>query len=158
MLFHYFKVVNDLQVSKDIGTSVWIFPIVQAFHLVALAIFAGAVLVVDLRLMGRGLKDRPLRQVTRDAQPWLIWGFVGLLATGIPQLMQNALREYYSIFFWIKMDFLGLALIWMFTVRRTTTQGDETQMGAFRLKAVGLVSILLWLGVAVPARLIGLFS
>jgi hypothetical protein len=123
-----------------------------------LAVFAGAVLIVDLRLMGVGVKERPVAEVARDAQPWLIWGLLALTVTGVPQMMQNAIREYFSFFFWLKMAFLLAAFIFTFTVRRQVTLADQARVGPFWSKVVGLVSIVLWAGVAIPARLIGLFS
>ena len=158
MILAFFKWMGDLPFSKALGASVWQFATVQALHLVFLALFAGSVLIVDLRLMRGVLVDRPLAQVARDAQPWFMWGFLGLLVTGVPQLMQNAMREYYSDFFWLKMACMALALVLTFTFRRKVTLEDEAAAGAFRNKAVGFVSIALWAGVAIPARLIGLFS
>jgi hypothetical protein len=159
MMLSFFKWMGDLEFSKALGASVWQFALIQAVHLVFLAVFAGAILIVDLRLMGRTLMDRPVSQVARDAQPWLLGGFIGLVLTGVPQMMQNALREYYSIFFWIKMVFMALALIFTFTLRRQVTQAERVGAGVtFQTKMVGLVSIVLWAMVAIPARLIGLFS
>jgi hypothetical protein len=158
MVLNFFQWLNDLAVSQAINQSVWVFAVIQAFHLVALAVLAGAILIVDLRLMGGGLTARPVAEVARDAQPWFIAGFLAMTVTGIPQLMANALRQYYSDFFWLKMVFLALALIFTFTLRRKVTQADEISVSPWRAKTVGIVSILLWLGVAVPARLIGLFS
>ena len=159
MMLSFFEWMGNLEFSKALGASVWQFALIQAIHLVFLAVFAGAVLIVDLRLMGRTLTDRPVSQVARDAQPWLIGGFLGLLLTGVPQMMQNALREYYSIFFWIKMGFMALALIFTFTLRRQVTLAARGSSAVtFQTKVVGLVSIVLWAMVAIPARLIGLFS
>ena len=79
-------------------------------------------------------------------------GFLGLLVTGIPQLISNAMREYYSAFFWFKMEVMVLALIYTFTLRRKVTLADETRVGPFWSKVVGLVSIVLWACVAIPAR------
>ena len=154
----FFQWMNDLPFSKGLGASVWQFATIQALHLVALAVLAGAILIVDLRLMGVGMKERPVSDVARDAQPWLIWGLLALTVTGIPQMMQNAIREYFSFFFWLKMVFLLAALVFTFTVRRKVVLADEARVGPVWSKVVGLVSIGLWLGVAVPARLIGLFS
>ena len=159
MMLSFFEWMGNLAFSKALGASVWQFALIQAIHLVFLAVFAGAVLIVDLRLMGRTLTDRPVSQVARDAQPWLIGGFLGLLITGVPQMMQNAIREYYSIFFWIKMGFMALALIFTFTLRRNVTlAGGGATAVTFQTKMVGLISIALWAMVAIPARLIGLFS
>jgi putative copper export protein len=158
MVLSFFKWMGDLEFSKGLGASVWQFATIQALHLVCLAVFAGAILIVDLRLMGRALNERPVSQVAREAQPWMIGGFLALVVTGVPQMMQNAMREYYSQFFWIKMVFLVLALIYTFTLRRKVTLADKGSVVTFQTKMVGLVSILLWAMVAIPARLIGLFS
>src|SRR5438876_10200392 len=157
-MLHFFQWMNNLPVSKALSASVWQFAVIQALHLVFLGVFAGAILMVDLRLMGRALKDRPAADVARGAQPWMIFGLLGLTATGIPQLMQNAMREYYSQLFWIKMVFLALAFVFTVTLRRSVALKGEESAGVFKVRAVGLVSSFLWLMVAAPARLIGLFS
>jgi putative copper export protein len=159
MLEPFFQWMNDLAVSKAIGESIWIYPLVQAIHLLFLALFAGSLLIVDLRLMGWGMREQPVAKVARDARPWMLIGFFGLVATGIPQLMQNAMREYYSEFFWIKMYVLPIALIFTFTIRRMVSMADESRVAPTMSKLTGLASILLWIGgVAVPSRLIGLFT
>ena len=56
----FFEWMNDLAVSKAIGESIWIYPLVQAIHLVFLALFAGALLIVDLRLLGFGMREQPV--------------------------------------------------------------------------------------------------
>lgn len=138
--------------------STWLTPIIQCMHLVALVVFAGAVLVVDVRLLGRGLTRTPVSQLARDAEPWLIWGFVILLITGLPQMTSTALKQYYSPFFWWKMEGILLGLIFTFTLRRKVTLADETRVGPIWGKVVGLFSIVLWTGVTIGARLIGLLS
>ena len=159
MLEPYFQWMNDLAVSKAIGESIWIYPLVQAIHLLFLALFAGSLLIVDLRLMGWGMREQPVAKVASDARPWMILGFVGLVVTGMPQLMQNAMREYFSDFFWIKMYVLPVALIYTFTIRQRVAMADESRVAPAMSKLTGLASILLWIGgVAVPSRLIGLFT
>jgi len=159
MLEPFFQWMNDLAVSKAIGESIWIYPLVQAIHLLFLALFAGALLIVDLRLMGFGMREQPVARIARDARPWLIVGFLGLVVTGMPQLMQNAMREYFSDFFWLKMYFIPIALIFTFTVRQKVSFADESRFTPMVGKLVGLTSVLLWIGgVAIPARLIGLFT
>jgi hypothetical protein len=89
----------------------------------------------------------------------MIFGFLGLVATGTPQLMQNAMREYFSDFFWLKMYMIPVALIFTFTIRQKVALSDEARVAPLVRKAVGFVSIALWIGgVAIPARLIGLFT
>lgn len=157
-LLPFFERLEAHPLSEAIRESVWFYALDQSVHLVALGVFAGAVLIVDLRLLGRGMREQPLAQVARDAQPWFIGGFLALLVTGIPQLMSTAMKEYYSPFFWFKMEVMVLGLIFTFTVRRKVTLADEARVGPFWGKVVGLVSLAVWGGVAIPARLIGLLS
>jgi hypothetical protein len=158
MLLPFFQWLGELGPSIAIRDSVWIYALDQCAHLVALAVFAGAVLIVDLRLIGGGLRDRPIPQVTRDAQPWLVWAFVALVVTGIPQVMSNAIKEYYSDIFWWKMWILLVAVIFTFTIRQKVAMSAQPGRGSIATKLVGLVSIALWGGVAVTARLIGLLT
>jgi hypothetical protein len=83
---------------------------------------------------------------------------IGLTATGIPQLMSNSIKEYYSGYFWVKMGILLVAFIYMFSIRNKVAMADEGRVASSRSKLVGLVSIALWAGVAITARLIGLLS
>jgi hypothetical protein len=159
MLQPYFQAMNDSAIAKFISESLWIYPLDQAIHLVFLALFAGSILILDIRLLGLGMREQSVAKVARDSTPWLIVGFLGLVATGIPQLIQNAMREYFSEFFWIKMYVLPIALIYTFTIRRKVAQADEGRVSPGLQKIVGLVSILLWFGgVTIPSRLIGLFT
>lgn len=157
MLEQYFVQVGELPVSKAIGESLWIYPMVQAVHLVFLAILIGALLIVDLRLLGRGMIRQSVSQVARDAWPWFLIGIVGMVLTGVPQLMQNATREYHSEFFWQKMYFLAAALVFTLTVRMRVTHTAESTSPAVQ-KLVAIVSIFLWTNVAIAGRLIGLFT
>jgi len=134
------------------------FAVIEATHLLALATFAGAVLMVDLRLLGSGLKERPLAQVARDARPWLWGSLFALFATGVPMIMGNGEKYYFSEYFWQKMAVLVVALIYTFTIRRRYLEVEEGQMRPVWRKAVGLASIALWLFVAVWGRFIGLLS
>ena len=155
MLEGYFDAMGKLAISQAIGASIWIYPTIQALHLVFLALLAGSILIVDLRLIGFGMTSQPVSQVAKDARPWMIIGLIGMVCTGVPQLMQNATREYFSEFFWYKMYLIAFGLIVMVTVRRKAVQAAETTMFG---KIVGVVSMATWAAVTINARLIGLFT
>jgi hypothetical protein len=134
------------------GASPYIGPVVNLVHLLSMVLFAGALLIVDLRLLNLGVRRQPLVQVARDARPWLVTGFVGLVLTGIPQTMERATDQYETSIFWMKMYLLAFGVIWTLSVRRRAVQADEPR-GAWP-KVVGLVSIAVWASVASLARLI----
>jgi hypothetical protein len=158
MLLPFFQWMQDLEISGVLRNSPWLGPGINVLHLLALTVFAGALLMVDLRLLGTGLTRQPLAQLARAAQPWLIGAFVALAITGSLQLISTGTKQYYSEFFWGKMEILAVALIFTFTLRRWVTQANEQRVGPVWGKVVGLVSITLWTTVTVGARLIGLLS
>jgi hypothetical protein len=133
------------------GSSPYIGPVVNLIHLSSMVVFMGALLIVDLRLLGIG-RQTPLSQVARDARPWLIAGLAGIVVTGMPQLAERATDQYVTSTFWVKMYLLAFGLIWLFLVRRRLEK-DEEARGAWP-KVVALVSTFSFLGVAALARLI----
>ncbi len=156
MVLEAMEWMEGTRLSLLFGSAVWYSPLSQVAHLVAVAVFSGALLVVDLRLLGTGLTQTPVKTVAEDAQPWLMGGLIALTVTGLPSLFQLAIKQYYSPFWWWKMEMLALGLIFIFTVRRKVLQTDEADLGSFWPKIVGLVSMALFLGVTIGARLIGL--
>ena len=157
-LLPFFQWMGTLPMSQYFLSTTWSTPIVQVIHLVAIAAFVGAVLIVDMRLLGVGLTETPLRKLARSAEPWLIGAFIVLLITGLPQLTSTALKQYYSPFFWWKMEAMLLALVLTVTVRRKMTRMDDASLGPFWPKVVGITSMGLWAAVIIGARLIGLLS
>ena len=157
-LLPFFQWMGTLPMSQYFLSTTWSTPIVQVIHLVAIAAFVGAVLIVDMRLLGVGLTETPLPKLARAAEPWLIGAFIVLLITGLPQLTSTALKQYYSPFFWWKMEAMLLALVLTVTIRRKMTRMDDASLGPFWPKVVGITSMGLWAAVIIGARLIGLLS
>ena len=158
MLLPFFEWMGGLRFSAFFLESIWPTPIMQNIHLVAVAVFAGSVLVVDLRMLGTGLRETPLAQLARSVEPWLIGSFVVLVLSGIPQLTSTALKQYYSPFFWWKMQAVLIGVILTVTVRRRIAMRPEAELGPVLPKVVAVVSIALWTSVTVGARLIGLMG
>ena len=142
-------------IGNAIRTSTWAFAVIESVHLLALAAIGGAVLVVDLRMLGLGLSESSVRDLARDAFPWLVASLVVMLVTGVGLFLSEATKCYYSTPFWVKMTSLVLAMIFTFTVRRWVTLADEGRVGPLAHKAVALVSLALWFGVGAGGRWIG---
>jgi hypothetical protein len=156
MLLSFFEWMQNSAFSSAIQESWWAGAAVNILHLLALAVFIGAVLIVDLRLLGTGLSEQPVSRVASDARPWLIAGLLGLLVTGTPQLFSLAVRNYYNWYFWFKMVVLAISLIFMFTIRQRVASTEESRLQPAQAKLVGFISIVLWTVVTATSRLIGL--
>jgi hypothetical protein len=134
--------------------SPWFFPVVATIHLMGLALIGGSVLVVDLRLLGLGLRNQPVAGLALDAERWLRRGLAVMITTGILLFMCFATKYYYLTFFWVKMAALTMVIAFTFSVRRRMVMTDNAG-ASLRSKLVALVSILLWTTVAVGGRYIG---
>jgi hypothetical protein len=143
-----------LERQNWLNASIYIGPSFNLIHLLSMAMFLGALWMVDLRLLGGALTRRPVADVARDAQPWLVAGFLGLIITGIPAFMATASAQVKNPVFHTKMGVLLVATIFPFVVRRKVTQVDEARVGPIWFKLVAFVSICLWVTVATAARLI----
>jgi len=138
-------------------SSPWVFPVIASIHLMGLALIGGAVLLVDLRLLGLGMRNQPLPQIARYAERWFVVSLAILLPTGILQFMCFAATKYYYLTaFWVKMAALFLALVFTFAVRRKLVMAAETPMSPLQSKLVATVSLALWGTVAIAGRVIGL--
>jgi hypothetical protein len=151
----FFEWCENTAAGHAIRDSLWLFPVIESFHLLALALIGGAVLLVDLRMLGIGLRRQPVAQLARDAQPWLAGALVVMLSTGILLFTSEAIKCYYSSAFWTKMYFLFPALLFTFTVRRRVSVAEEGSVRPVLTKLVALVSVSLWTVVAAAGRWIG---
>lgn len=155
MLLPFFQWCESLWLGQFVVGSLWLFPVIESVHLLALALLGGAIFIVDFRLLGLGLKDRAVAEVARDARPWLIGGLIVMIMTGIPLFLSEPIKCYYSTAFWIKMTTLPIALLFTFTVRWRVTVADAVRNTARRQQLVGALSLALWFTVAAAGRWIG---
>jgi hypothetical protein len=67
--FPFLAWCQSTSVGVAISHSAWLLPVIEAIQLLGLAVMGGAVLLVDLRLLGLGLWGQPVGELARDAQP-----------------------------------------------------------------------------------------
>jgi hypothetical protein len=155
MLLPFFEWCETVWLGRVVVESLWLFPVIEAVHLLALSVLGGAVLIVDLRMLGFGLTNRAVAQIARSAKPWLIGAIVGLIATGVPLFLSEALKCYYNTSFWVKMTTLVVALIFTFAIRNRVALSEPVRNTARLQMLVGALSIALWVTVAAAGRWIG---
>jgi hypothetical protein len=154
-LLPFIEWVASSSLSKVISTSTWAFAVIESIHLLALSVIGGAVLIVDLKLLGFGIRTQSLDNVARDAQRWLLGRWAVMIVTGLLLFWSEPQKLYYSTPFAVKMVCLLLGTIFALTVRRKVTQAGEGRVSPAVLKLVGLVSLVLWFGVGAGGRWIG---
>ena len=141
--------------GEAIRASRWLFPAIESFHLLALAVIGGSVLIVNLRLLGWGIEEQPVAQLWRDTRPYLMASLAIMLVSGLLLFTSEATKLYYHEAFWVKMTSLLLASLFTFTVLRKVALADQGRVRPAWSKAVALISLLLWTGVGIGGRWIG---
>ena len=155
MLLPLFESLEATAIGEAIRNSLWLFPIIESFHLVGLAVIGGAILVVDFRLLGLGLRTQPVSRLARDVHPWVIGSLVVMILSGVPLFLSEAIKCYYSFAFWTKMAALIAAIIFTFTIRRRVAFAPDGRFSPASYKAVALTSLGLWSTVGWGGRWIG---
>jgi hypothetical protein len=151
----FFQAWEATGLGEAIRGSLWLFPLIESIHLVALAAIGGAVLIVDLRLLGLGLRNRPVSPMARDIHPWLIGSLVVMLVSGLLLATSEAVKLYYSPAFRVKISSFLLAIIFTFTIRRKLLMSEPNGTSPWRSKLVGMISVTLWSSVGMAGRWIG---
>jgi hypothetical protein len=155
MLLPFFQYLETVWLGRFVVESNWLFPVIESVHLLALALLGGSILIVDLRMLGLGLAGRDVKEIARDARPFMNFALVMMISTGLPLFLSEPIKCYYSSAFWVKMWTLAFALIYTYTIRTKTTRMDVVQNTARRQMLVGALSIALWFTVASAGRWIG---
>lgn len=152
-LLPFFEWCEATWIGDAIRGSLWLFPVIEAVHLLGLCLLGGAVLIVDLRMLGVGLRQ-PVAEVARDARPWLVAAVVVMLTTGTALFLSESVKCYYNTAFWVKITTLPVALAFTFLVRNRVARAAAHEATA-RTRVVALLSLALWFTVAAAGRWIG---
>ena len=146
---------ENTSLGEAIRASHWLFPVIECFHLLGLAVIGGAVLIVNLRLLGFGIERQPVAQLWRDTRPWLLGSLMVMVLSGFLLFTSEATKLYYHDAFWVKMSSLLLSILFTYTVVRRVALADPRRVRPFWSRAVAVISILLWSGVGIGGRWIG---
>jgi hypothetical protein len=134
----------------------WDFAILETFHIIGIAVLIGSTVVVDLRLLGFGIRQLSTLQLAEELEPWSLAALGFTIVTGIPMFLSEAVRMGLNGPFFFKMIVLCWALLIHFTIRRRAIRPgaeDDVRFG----KLAGCLSLISWLSVALAGRAIAFF-
>ena len=151
-LLEIIYLLEDSYIGEYVRSSLWLFPVIQSFHLIGLGILGGAVVVGDLRLMGILMRTESTRYVIRVTRPWFNFGLFILIITGIPLFLSEAVKCYYSRAFWIKISCLLLGTLFVYFIRNPIVLSKDEN---FMIKILGFIYFSLWVVTAASGRWIG---
>lgn len=155
MLYSFFEWLEASALGvfmKDLPAT---FAVVEAVHLMGLALLGGTVLAQDLRLLNVIMRDVPSNVVTEQVHRWFKVALWILLLTGVPMLAGVATKCYHNPFYWTKMIALVVGVLFVFTLKQPLLRGDHSLLRPLTLKLMAVASMSLWVLVAASGRWIG---
>jgi hypothetical protein len=141
------------------SSGVWAYGVVNLIHIIGVASLFGAVLLLDLRLLG-AWKKVPIAAISEVAVPIAKAGFGVAAVAGICMISTNATDYAGNPFLLIKFPaiFLALANALILTRQRAWRERKSRQLSASeqsRLAWMGGISLACWLTAIGAGRLIG---
>ena len=137
--------------SHWINAAEWIFPAIQSVHFIGFAVSIGSIAIVDLRLLGFGMKRQAPAELAADLNRWTLLGIAMMLVTGFLMFSTDAVTYHNNPSFQIKMTCLMVALVFHFTIHRWAVKPGAGPAGA---KLAAVISLLLWTTVLAAGRMI----
>ena len=145
--------------ARALGESLWVYPLVNAGHLLGMALLVGAIVPVDLRLLGawRAVPLAPFCQVlARSAAVGLALAVV----CGALLFITRASEYAASGLFLAKMAIVALGIANALALRFTgfdelLRAGDADRPLPRRVRIAAALSLLAWLAALILGRLIG---
>ena len=151
-----FEWVDAFPSSIAMRESLYAFPVLLTVHLISLAMFAGLVVMMDLRLLGVAYRGTPFSEVQARLFPWQMVGMAVTSLAGLLLFYAQPMRYFGKVLYWIKMALIVLAgvnaLLFHFTTYRSIAKWDTAgpPLGA---KVAGVLSLAMWAGIVAFGRL-----
>lgn len=149
--------------STYLRESLWTYPIIESIHVLSLALFLGFAVLLDLRLLGVGLRSVRVSELTARILPWTFAGAIVMVVSGILLFFGDPAKFYGSFFMRIKFLMLGVAALNAWFFHRSADyltrlpEWDGSMATPMRAKVAAGVSILLWFLVVAMGRWIAYF-
>ena len=156
-LLRFFEWLESTAGSVAIRESILLYPLIETTHVLTLCLFLGMIALLDLRLLGMGLRHVPVSEVAGRLLPLALLGFALMVLSGTLLFYSGPVRAFQNIFFRVKVVMLVLAglnaLFFHLTIYRRVAAWDDDPVPPARAKMAGAMSLLLWSGVVVCGRM-----
>lgn len=147
-----YKWAEDTALGEWIRGGTWPFPLIETFHILALAVFLGALFLIDLRLIGFKVGGISAATMYRQLHKYINWGIVVILVSGGMLFASEGGKLYDNSAFAPKMYFLAAALITHYTIHRRAVAAETPPAWG---PIAGILSQCLWLLTGAAGRAIG---
>ena len=148
--------LEQTSMGDSIKNSSWQFPIIETVHIFGIVLIVGATSILDMRLLGLTLRDKPVSKLAKRLLPWAWGGFLLMVITGILLYSSEATKMFDNLGFRIKMVLIVLAglnaLLFHVIVYQSVGKWENDRVAPLSARAAGLCSIVLWFGIVAAGR------
>jgi hypothetical protein len=155
MLVEWLTALEGVPLVAGLRNARWTYAAVNASHIVGIALLFGAIVPLDLRLIGFW-RAVPIRTLARSLVPVAMAGLLLAVAAGSLLFSVRATEYAAKPVFQIKLVLILCAVANALLLRRAvaweTARHDTGASPPARLRVAGALSIMLWLGVIASGR------
>ena len=148
--------------STALRESLWVFPIVEGIHVLAIALVAGSIVFLDLRLLGILFRGERVTTVAHQVMPVVWAGFGVSVLSGFALFSAEAAKCYSNPAFRLKLVLLLLVglnpFIYYRTVYRRIAEWDAEVKTPLAARFAGAASITLWIARIAAGRATAYFN
>jgi hypothetical protein len=142
--------------STSITESIWLFPLIEGSHILALPISVGMIVLFDLRLLGLAFRGATAAKIVNDCLRWSKIGFAIMFLTGGLLFVTQAGKAYGNAFFRTKLMLLALlgvnAAIYQVLFFPRMAEWDSPGRPPAGARFCAALSLIVWVGVIVCGR------
>ena len=147
MLLHDFAVwLAHSPINAAVTLRSWFVPEIQIVHIVAIAAVVISATQINLRAFGLIYTEQPQRAVVQVWFRVILIALMVLAVTGFLLIASEPGRALFRTVFWVKMALIVVALA------VTAALGQVERPSPLVLRALAIVSLLMWVGVVVAGR------
>lgn len=140
--------------ATAIAEGAYAFPLIEALHVVGLALVLGSIATFDLKILGWAGRSRTAASLFRDVLPWTWIGFAIAVLTGLAMFASSATTYAENKVFLVKLGLLVLAganvAFFHFHPQRKVIAAEQAVPGLLRASAA--LSLTLWIAIVVLGR------
>jgi hypothetical protein len=149
--------LQDTEFAIALGSSGYLYPLIEGTHVLSLALAVGTILWIDLRLAGIAMRGQSITRLYASMQPVIFVGFGSMVITGVLLFIARAADVWESGYFRVKLVLLALCLVnvlvYHFIIARHVERWDTASVPPLAVRIAGITSLILWFSVVAVGRL-----
>lgn len=154
----FLSVLENSGLATTLRHSLWVYPMVNAAHILGIALLVGSIVPMDVRLMG-AWPNLPPGTLAPLLLPFAIAGLMIAVLSGAMLFVVQPSDYAAQPLFWFKLGLILLGTLNALALRASPAWADQLSGSnssvAARVKVAALISLVVWVSALVSGRMLG---